>query len=303
MNYKILVATLFFSPIFSSLVIAQEPEVDRFTLCSRFPHNSKCKGFETPVSLKDRPGEKISCQLQTGEHKKNSACKLKFTDDEFVFYQEQGDKIEKLGNKRASIEYKVPQQQIVIFNHQVWGKINRWEVTYLTNPEEESPQLNSVTFLAKEELSNTISSNLKPIPLNKSIDLLSTSIATSSNSQENPKRQELLDEKACINCDLQNIDLSGLDLSEVNLEGANLQGANFQDTDLSFANLSGAYLVGANLSGAKLKEANLGGTNFTLAQLVNTNLETTGLQAANFQGADLKGANFQGAYLRAHRNK
>ena len=297
MNYKIIATTLLFGSLLSSTALAQE-DVDRFTLCSRFPHNSKCKGFETPIPLKERTGEETSCQLLVGEHQDNSACKLKFADGDIVFYQEQGKKIEQIDNKRASIEYQIPQEQIVIFNHQAWGKINRWEVTYLEE-EEENTQLNSVIFLTKGEISETIASNLQEISLQDSIDILASSSVAVPESQENPLLQELREEKACVDCDLQNVDLSGLDLSAVNLEGANLQGANLSGANLSFANLSGAYLVGANLNQANLTEANLGGTNFTLAQLVNANLGVSGLQAANFQGADLREANLQGAYLRA----
>ena len=296
MNSKIVAAALFFAATLSPTATAQE-EVDRFSFCSRFPQNSKCEGFEAPVPLESRSGEETSCQLAVGEHRDNSKCKLNFGEDEIVFYQEQGDKIDQIDNKRASIEYIIPRENIAVFNHQIWGKINRWQITYISDGD--VPQLNTLTILAKQETSDLIAPELTAIELNDSIDMVARTVSVSEESTDNPQLQELLDTKECVRCNLQNVDLSGMDLSEVNLEEANLQGANLSDTNLSFANLSSAYLVGANLSNADLTEANLGATNFTVALLSNANLEVTGLQAANFQGADLREANLQGAYLRA----
>ncbi|MEQ9620928.1 hypothetical protein [Coleofasciculus chthonoplastes] len=35
------------------------PEVDIYTLCTKFPLNSRCEGYEPPVSLKQRSGHLI----------------------------------------------------------------------------------------------------------------------------------------------------------------------------------------------------------------------------------------------------
>jgi uncharacterized protein YjbI with pentapeptide repeats len=75
--------------------------------------------------------------------------------------------------------------------------------------------------------------------------------------------QQLLDEKACVGCDLRGADLAGLDLSGVNLKDANLTGVN-----LKGAKLGNAILTDADLSQANLTNADLG------CATVNFNLRT-----------------------------
>ncbi|MEN9214140.1 MAG: pentapeptide repeat-containing protein, partial [Gloeomargarita sp. DG02_5_bins_242] len=59
--------------------------------------------------------------------------------------------------------------------------------------------------------------------------------------------RQLLNSKACANCDLRGADLRGAKLGNANLRGS----------DLTRANLRGADLTGADLSGADLRNADL----------------------------------------------
>lgn len=303
MKTKTLVTTALISCLLTPSMVAEEPEVDLFDLCSKFPQNTKCKNFEAPIPLEKREGETVGCQFSLGESLENQACKVEFTEEALIIYQEQGDKIEQLDNKRLTTEYQIPLEQIAIHNHQVWGKIHRWQITYLIkSPTTTDNSINSLTLLAEPESSEVIASQLKTRPLTESWRLIARVKASNiSNSilGETSEPQQLTETEDCAGCDLQNANLAGMDLTGYNLEGANLQGANLQGANLTTANLSGAYLVGANLREANLTEANLGGTNFTLATLTKANLQVAGLQAVNFQGADLREADLQGAYLRA----
>jgi uncharacterized protein YjbI with pentapeptide repeats len=111
------------------------------------------------------------------------------------------------------------------------------------------------------------------------------------------QRQQLLDTKTCVRCDLSGVDLAGADLAGANLEGASLEGA-----DLTGVNLSGAYLVGADFNNANLASADLSYAKLTFASFQATNLRRTKLNAAAlqntlFQNANLSNAQMQGADL------
>ncbi|WP_286019538.1 pentapeptide repeat-containing protein [Candidatus Venteria ishoeyi] len=89
---------------------------------------------------------------------------------------------------------------------------------------------------------------------------------------KNANRQQLLQSKACQECDLSGMDLSGLDLTAANLNSAILKNVNLKGANLEGADLSGANLEGADLSAAKLKGAVLFNTILYKAKLEGTDL-------------------------------
>lgn len=95
----------------------------------------------------------------------------------------------------------------------------------------------------------------------------------------------LLDDEACVECDLSGLDLSGKDLEGADLERANLAGANLSGADLSEANLKGVDLSGANLRDADLSEADLYKADLSGADLSGANLSDTLTDSADFSGA------------------
>ena len=296
MKKILLTATLVLSSLLSSSSLATE-EVDLFSLCSKFPQNSKCKNFEAPIPLKERVGEEASCQLFLGDFQKNAACKIDLENNTLTFYQEQGDKIERLDDKRMSVEYSIPLTRIFLVNSQIWNGIHRWEISYLEDAEAETKNTsNTLIVLTNEELANAIAQNLYNRTLNDSLDMLARSQEASIVNDPDTDRQvrQLLETKECIGCNLQNADLSNADLERANLESANLAGANLEGI-----NLESAYLVGANLEGANLNVAELSGAIFTLASLNNATLVAANLQATNLHGADLRQADLTEATLRA----
>ena len=94
---------------------------------------------------------------------------------------------------------------------------------------------------------------------------------------------QLLETRACPECELSNANLS-----EAKLNGANLSLAKMRAADLRKANLIGANLIGAYLKDANFQDANLRWANFTNADLENV----------DFRGADLRGAKFNAALLK-----
>ncbi|MFM7602418.1 MAG: pentapeptide repeat-containing protein [Pseudanabaena sp.] len=94
---------------------------------------------------------------------------------------------------------------------------------------------------------------------------------------------QLLETRACPECELSNANLS-----EAKLNGANLSLAKMRAANLRKANLIGANLIGAYLKDANFQDANLRWANFTNADLENV----------DFRGADLRGAKFSAALLK-----
>ncbi|PZO37067.1 MAG: pentapeptide repeat-containing protein [Pseudanabaena frigida] len=95
--------------------------------------------------------------------------------------------------------------------------------------------------------------------------------------------EQLLETRACPECELGSANLVEAKLNGANLSLAKLRGANFQK-----ANLIGANLIGAYLKDANFQDANLRWANFTNADLENV----------DFRGADLRGAKFNAALLK-----
>ena len=94
---------------------------------------------------------------------------------------------------------------------------------------------------------------------------------------------QLLETRACAECELSNANLV-----DAKLNGANLSLAKMRSADLRRANLIGANFIGAYLKDANFQDANLRWANFTNADL----------ESVNFQGADLRGAKFNSALLK-----
>lgn len=291
MRKNLLTATLVLSSLLSSSSLAQEAEIDRFTLCSKFPQNSKCENFEAIV-LDERPGEKASCQLSLGDFQAIAACKINLTEDTLTFYQEQGNKIEQLDNQRLTIEYNIPLERILIANSQIWNGVHRWEIGYLEDTEAGNKNSsNNLILLTNEELSQAIAANLKNPTRDDSIAMLNrgkpSQLITEVSSDMTEVIEQLVETKECIGCDLQNADLTDVDLKQANLERANLAGANLEK-----ANLQNSYLMGANLEGANLREAKLEEVFVTDANFSNADFSNAKIESINFEEADFCGAIF-----------
>jgi len=279
--YKILTTTttILASVLTAHLSLAQSGSETLEELCVRFPDNSRCEGIESPVSLETRGGEEYSChfEFQTSALEPLSKCKIEFTSEGIVVYQEQGEKLDLLDDERTTSEIEISGDRIFATNYQIWNKIDRWQLGFVSQPESGQPaQSNFLTVIVDEEKVEAFAPQAKALEANNP-EILEPAIGQSADTQANI--EQLLGTGECEYCDLGGADLSGAELEEVNLEGA--------------------YLVGANLQGANLEGANLSGTNLTFANLVEVSAIETDLEAANLQGANLEQANLEQARLSA----
>ncbi len=316
---------------------AEELSLDElYRLCSRFPFNSRCEGFELPVPLSERDGTQVNCGLDLSQVDASGNCRILIEDNTLVVYAEEGDPIEPLDNRKGSRAIRLPFEQIFATALRIWDRefdaaaflfggnlyIQRneadyggFERDYVPGDDDEREGQGKEDFaeVAIQFIENPDTdrhrSNILRITSTEEfgaylleqletgdIDGIVATLTTPNFEADDPK-QQLLDTNICSRCDLSGVDLSGLDLDKANLEGAILTDAN-----LSGADLSGAYLVGADLSGANLTEtdlsrAKLGLANLTGAIMDAVDLHAASLPLANLQDATMPKARLGGAHL------
>lgn len=94
----------------------QASEMDElFSLCSRFPHNSKCKDYTAPIPLKNRSGEEVSFLL--GNQKELEKSKVLLTEESLTFYVETGKGINVLDGAKDTKEVTFPLDAIKSFSY------------------------------------------------------------------------------------------------------------------------------------------------------------------------------------------
>ncbi|MEQ8973995.1 MAG: hypothetical protein RIE73_26835 [Coleofasciculus sp. C1-SOL-03] len=100
------------------------PEVDLYTLCTKFPLNSRCEGYEPPVSLKQRSGHEGICALISGETDLSGKCKISLTEGVITAYIEQGDRLAVLDDERPTQEITVAASDVATLTYQEGKKAN-----------------------------------------------------------------------------------------------------------------------------------------------------------------------------------
>jgi uncharacterized protein YjbI with pentapeptide repeats len=104
---------------------------------------------------------------------------------------------------------------------------------------------------------------------------------------------QLLENRQCPSCQLNDVDLTHADLRDADLKGAQLQRANLSQARLDGADLSGSdlsftSLQGASLRGSDLRNSRLIGTDLRRADLTGALLNANALEQSHWDGA--KGA-------------
>ena len=100
------------------------PEVDLYTLCTKFPLNSRCEGYEPPVSLKQRSGHEGICALTSSETDLSGKCKISLTEGIITAYIEQGDRLAVLDDQRPTQEITVAASNVATLTYQEGKKAN-----------------------------------------------------------------------------------------------------------------------------------------------------------------------------------
>jgi len=126
---------------------------------------------------------------------------------------------------------------------------------------------------------------MKTFSLILSLALISPAIAGTADKAALLK--QLIETRACVACQLEDIDLSGLNLSGVNLSGANLNGSKLHQTNLRGANLEGASMLRVLLSDTALAGANLSNADFSDLDIDHV-FEYVEIIGTRFEGAKFK---------------
>ena len=293
------------------ITVGEGREIDLYSLCSKFPHNSRCKGYQIPIALQDRAGDEGICSLVSGNINEFSKCKVLFTEKQLSVYLEEGKRLEILDDRRTTREITIPLNNIASFNYFESEKDNSGmmiglfgligaafsnsepfseiEISFKSESDLDSPTLDYVTILLDHSQGVALRNSLEQLignELQLSYPLPSSGQPETATAQLALRRQ-LLTTNECVGCDLRGVDLRQANLKDANLERANLERANLSEANLSNANLKGSNLRGANLEQAILRDADLS-TEF---------LQRTNLQNANFSHADLSQARLNGANL------
>lgn len=116
MKFRILAVIFLSLSLAVPTSLAQASEADElFSLCSKFPHNSKCKDYTAPISLQKRSGEKALCLLNNQEE--TEKCKVLLTEDLLTFYVEEGKTLTVLEGAKNTQEVSFAVSEIKSFSY------------------------------------------------------------------------------------------------------------------------------------------------------------------------------------------
>ena len=90
---------------------------DLYQLCSSFPLNSQCKGYEIPVALDDRPGMAGGCLFLVNQVEKRGDCKIAVNDAEIVVYHETAEKLKVLKDRASTRMVKIIPSEVSRFEY------------------------------------------------------------------------------------------------------------------------------------------------------------------------------------------
>ncbi|MDJ0633549.1 MAG: hypothetical protein QNJ34_10210 [Xenococcaceae cyanobacterium MO_188.B29] len=179
MKKQLLTTTMIVASLFPTYSVAQETEMDLFNLCSKFPLNSKCKGYEAPISLKSRPGEQAQC-IVSGQEKAEK-CKVNITDESLKFYMETGKELSILDDSKDTKELVIPLTVVDSFSYSekkktdigavlalgVWGLFAKKKTStfnFRLEPQEEAEEKiipQQVVFVVQRKLGREMRENLE----------------------------------------------------------------------------------------------------------------------------------------------
>ena len=175
---------LAFSILLSTQLIATntakaEDGNDLYNLCSKFPYNSKCEGYEAPIALKDRLGEDAQCLITGQEEAEN--CKVNLQDESVTFYLETGEGLDILEDQKDTQEIVIPLTAIESFTYSerkridtgavlafgVWGLLSKKKTATFnlnlepTQEEDENSLPKQAAFITKRSTGQQIRQSLE----------------------------------------------------------------------------------------------------------------------------------------------
>ena len=107
---------------FGGTIVLANSQEDLFQLCSRFPLNSQCEGYDVPIPLDNRRGEEAKCLLSGAEDA--AACRLLLGEELLSVYVEFGDGLRVLGGAHDTTEVIIPLSTIESFEYSEDSKVD-----------------------------------------------------------------------------------------------------------------------------------------------------------------------------------
>ncbi|MEO0771368.1 MAG: hypothetical protein AAFY72_18435, partial [Cyanobacteria bacterium J06649_4] len=98
---------------------------ERYHLCSRYPHNTQCEGYEIPVPLDNRDGVEGICKLEIEQTPVEDTCKVEVTETAVNIYVETGDNIRFLDGERGTKTVRVPIDSISSLSYSVGSRVSQ----------------------------------------------------------------------------------------------------------------------------------------------------------------------------------
>ncbi|MEH2161180.1 MAG: hypothetical protein V7K38_09050 [Nostoc sp.] len=95
------VPLLLVEAVFIPAAIALDGE-KLYHLCSHFPLNSQCKGYEAPISLSDRLGKTGDCIFKNNEVENRGLCKITVNETGITIYQETGKELKIINEQKST---------------------------------------------------------------------------------------------------------------------------------------------------------------------------------------------------------
>ncbi len=310
------------------VTVGKGRETDLYSICSKFPYNSLCKGFdvEQPVALQERPGEEARCSFISLNIEQFSRCKVNATENGLALYLEQGEPLEILDEQLTTREVIIPVEDVALVNvlqsernrapmkmviplptaivgvaalnaiTSNPGEISEIIIGFKTGSGLDTGILTYTTIFIETEKEIALKERLEELIGQDPRNLIHPETARSQKLKSKLLAQ-LLETNECIGCDLRGVDLQKAELQDANLMGANLEKANLEGANLEGAYLRGANLRRANLAKAVLRDADLRTKSFVRTNLQDANLTDTDLTKAQLNGANLEKANLSNANL------
>ena len=289
------------------ITFAEEMDLEElYQLCSSFPFNSRCEGFDIPVILDNQPGTLVGCGFELNDRSSSSSCRILLEEDGLTVFREVGDKIEFLDDERASEAIAIPFDHIFTSDLRIWARgtdaasffvrgnlyilkdeeYDGFEREYEPTDDDERGGFGDRDF-AELEIGFVTP---EPSELGNRSDVLRITASEEFGAY-------LFNVLAPLLPDIGNnplfSDLTLIPDSEVDPVAQAEQIAQLEEDDLCIR----CDLRGADLSGLDLDNANLEGSHLAEANLTGTNLEDVYLVGANLNGADLTDADLSGGRL------
>ncbi len=109
-----------------SLALSEE---ELYTLCSQYPYNAQCEGYDIPIPLSRRDGEEGLCAVNMQNVALTDKCKVLVGDESLTVYLEQGEAIAPLNDERRTEEFTLGLNSVAALTYREDESVNRNRLT------------------------------------------------------------------------------------------------------------------------------------------------------------------------------